>query len=404
MNTAAKIALSVALVAAGGAGAFVLIKTGPKAKKGDAKPKVAVVRTQRVLAAPLVPEVTGFGVMAPEREARVSAEVAGRVVWQSDALVAGGRVKKGTTLVRVDARDYRLQVAQAQAQVQQAELNLALEEKRSEVAAREWRLLGDDRPEAQAALALRKPQLANAHVQVQSAKSALELAKLRLERTSVRAPFDALITTESVEKGQVVGPNGAVATLVGTARFLVEVRVGLDKLPLLHIPGIDGQTQGSRAVVVQRLPDGSAVERAGEVLRLAGGLDPATREARVVVAVKDPLDPPKGGLPMLTGAYVEVHLFGPERPAAIAVPTAAVKGGNTAWVVGTDGKLHKRIIALGWRDATRVQVTSGLSDGDNLVVTPLAAPLEGMGVKVVGQAAPSAGAVNADGAHAGGAQ
>src|SRR5690606_26729940 len=121
------------------------------------------------------------------------------------------------------------------------------------VAKDEWRIIGEDAraTDEGRAIALREPQLATAEATLAAAKSAQERAQLSVGRTGVSAPFNAWVQSESVELGQLVGPQNQLATLIGTDAYWIQVAVGIEKLPVLAIPGLRGATTGSLVEVRQ---------------------------------------------------------------------------------------------------------------------------------------------------------
>ncbi len=359
-------------------GGMVLLR--PSAERSEPIPRVAIVDVIRAQPSDLVARISATGNVVAAQQVHLVPEVSGKIVFQSDDLLPGGRIEKGQTLARIDPRDYKLAVRQQASQVEQARLNLQLEQGRQSIAAREWELLGEGRSADEAPLALRKPQLANAEAAVEAALSGLEKAELALERTSLRAPFNALITAESVDIGQVVGPQSQVATLVGTDSFWIQVSVPVEDLNQIDIPGVSA-SEGSAARVVQRL-SGEDIEREGRVLRLAGALDPQTRTAQILIEVDHPMDPPDGGLPLLPGAYVEVEIAGKVLPETVSVPRAALFNGSDVWVVTEDGTLAKRPVEIAWRADDEVIVGAGIGDGEQIVVSPLALPIDGMPVRI----------------------
>jgi len=379
-NTLLQIVVAACLVLASGAcvGGMVLLR--PKAERVTPPPRVAIVDIMVVQSADLVARVTATGTVQAAQQVQLMPQVSGRIVDQSSEVLPGGRLKKGEVLVRLDARDYQLVVRQQESLVEQAELNLQLEMGRQAIAAREWELLGEGRSAEEAPLALRRPQLANAERAVEAARSGLSQAELALERTVLRAPFNAMITVENVDLGQVVGPLNVVATLVGTDAFWIQVSVPVEDLAHIEIPGIDGE-EGSRARVVQHLR-GEDIVREGRVLRLAGALDPQTRTAQVLIEVAHPLDPADGGLPLLPGAYVDVEIAGRTLPNSVEVPRQALYGGHDVWVVTEEDTLTRRAVEIAWRHQDAVILDGGLVTGDRVVVSPLSLPIDGMLVRI----------------------
>ena len=378
-----RVVVPVVVVLLGAACAGAMVAFNPSAERKAPAPKVATVEVLEATPSDQVAVVQATGAVQPARQVTLVPEVQGKVVEVHPSLRPGGRIAEGEVVARVDPRDYRILVAQEEARVKQAEVEYQLELGRQGIARREWELLGDGRPPGEVPLALRQPQLVAAEHALESAKSSLQRAQLNLSRTALRAPFDAVVTAENVDVGQVVGAQSQVATLVGTDELWVKVSVPLEQVAALQVPGADGDGDGSPARITQRLPDGSVVEREGRLLQVFGELDAQTRTASLLVGVDRPMAGP--GLPLLSGAYVQVELRGRVLPGTFRVPRIALDNGDEVWVV-EDGKLAKRSVRIGWRDDTDVVVTGGLSAGDQVVTSPLALALEGMSVRTDGDA------------------
>ncbi len=383
-STPAKIILPFVFIVLGLGIARGLMSTKKKASKAPPEARIEAVEFVEVSAGSPTARVDSTGVVEGARQVSLSALVSGEVVWVSDALDPGGRFRSGDALLKVDPRDYEVAVAQEKSRVRQAEVELELEEQRQATAQREWELLGGGKDPAAAPLALRKPQLDVAKQNLESARSGLKRAQLNLERTVLRAPFNAMILTENAEKGQLLSPGANVVTLVGTDRFRVKVSVPVDKLTSIAIPGVNSQ-QGSPVTAVQDLGDGRPIVRSGRVTGLAGQLDTQTRTADVFVAIDDPLS--GDGLPMLPGAFVSVTIEGVAVDGAISVPRAALVGGNELWTLTPADTLAKRTVQIAWRDGSQAFVTDGLEPGARVVVTPPSLPIEGARVRPVAQGA-----------------
>ncbi len=371
--------LAVVLLGAACAGAMVALS--PSAERTTPPPKVATVEVAEATPTDQAAVVRATGAVQPARQIVLLPEVAGRIVEVHDQLVPGGRVSAGETLARIDARDYRILVAQEEARLRQAEVEFQLELGRQGIAKREWELLGDGRSAEEVPLALRGPQLLAAEQALESARSGLQRAQLNLSRTNLRAPFDAVVLSESVDVGQVVGASSQVATLVGTEELWVKVSVPMEQVAAVELPSDEGA--GSPARITQRLPDGTTIQRRGAVRQLYGQLDPQTRTASLLVAIQQPMDGP--GLPLLPGAYVDVEIRGRTLPGTFRVPRVALSEGDQVWVV-SDDKLARRTVQIGWRDDSDVVVTRGLNPGDQVVTSPLALAIEGMAVRIDGDA------------------
>ncbi len=354
--------------------------SAPEAERSAPPARVARVSVEVVEAVDVPAVVRVTGSVEAARKVVVMPEVGGRIVAQSPELVPGGRVNEGDVLLNIDSRDYRLAVEQERSRVRQAELEVELEQGRKQVAEREWAAVKADDGEG-APLALRVPQMATAERSLAAAQAGLARAELSLERSTLRAPFNAIVTDESAEVGQVVGAGTRIATLVGTDQVFVRAAVPVDRLPFIDIPGRGGAA-GSRATVVHDLGS-TTVEREATVLRLVGTLDAQSRTAQLILGVAGPLDSPPGAPPLLPGSYVDIEIQGRIVSQVLPVPRAAVIDGDRAWVVTAEHTLALRTLEVTWRDPDALYVAGGIEPGARVVVSPLALPIEGMAVEVV---------------------
>lgn len=390
MNKIGKIILPAAALVIGGAIAVGLVKTKPKAKRNQIQAKPALVEVISAKREKKQVRLTAMGTVVPAKEVELKAEVSGRVTYLNPKFVTGGRIKKGQVMIRLDSREYKLAVDQQTAQVERAEVELAMERGRSRIAKREWGLIGKqpDTSEEGQALALRKPQMKSAQAALEGARSGLERAKLNVKRTAVVAPFNLLVKQENVEIGQLVTPQARLAMAVGTDRFWVQVSIPMSKLAWIKIPGVTGE-EGSKVTVTQEMGEGGRIQRTGRVIRLLGDLDPQGRMARLILEVDDPLgmtlkEESGSKLPMLLGAYVQVDIEGTEAGDVFVLPRTAVREGDKLWVVA-DNKLRIKPITVAWRGKTQVYISEGLTPGSKVVVTRLSTPVEGMPLRVEGK-------------------
>ncbi len=381
--------LAPILVIALGLGVFVsLVRTRPVAERAPPTEHATPVGVVSVHAEDHAIRVRAQGVVIPARELVLQAELNGRVVFRHEDLVPGGTIPRGDTLVRIDPRDYRTAIAQQGATLESQRVQVQTEERRRAVAEREWELLARQTdslaasPEGRA-LALREPQLRSASAAVDASSAQLAQARLTLTRTTLRAPFDALVREADVEVGQLVGPTARLATLVDTAHFWVQVSLPLESLAVIRAPGPDAQ--GAPVEVFQTIGE-ARIDRTGRVVRLLGDLDPVGRMARVLVEIDDPLgltreDP---GLPLLLGAYVHVEIEAGHVDQAIEIPRNALRDNDTVWVI-EDDRLVIHSVNVVWRRPDTVLLGGITLDGAQVITTPLASPVEGMVLRVVGE-------------------
>ena len=368
-----------------------LVKSKPQAKRADRNLSAPLVEVLPASLGSQAITLEASGTVRPAQLLTVQPQVSGAIIDHHPNLVRGGLIAEGEVLLTIDARDYELAVERQQAQVTRARLDLRVESGRQAIAEQEWEVMAEElvmMERADESLAKREPQVEAARAGVQAARGAVETAQLNLDRTRIASPFNAVVREEAVEVGQVIGPGYRLATLAGTDVAWVEVSVPVDALAWLEIPGhnIDEDEEGSSAKVIQKTASGITIEREGSVLRLLRELDPRGRMARLIVQVDDPmelsLDVDERRLPLLTGAFVTVNIEGTEIDDVVSIPRSALREGRQVWVSTPDKQLNIREVTVVWRERARVFISEGLLEGDNVVTSPLPAPVEGMALRI----------------------
>lgn len=381
-----QVLLPLAAVGVGIAVASLFVATGSEAAPQDAEVAQTFVRVVTTRSVDYAPTVRAMGVVRAERSVALAPEVAGRIKEANHALVPGGLVAKDEPLIRVDGRDYSDALAMTVADLAAARLRVREEDTLRRVAEHEWK----DRPEGFSdetlAFALREPHLDVAKAQVKSARTRIAKAKRDLGRTLLRAPFDAVVITESVELGQTVSPTMPVVTLAGTDQFRVEVSIPVSQLKELRIPGVNTDAPtGSKARIFNEAAGDEAVFE-GTVLRLERAVDQRGRMAKLHLAVQDPLsldqDASDRPLPLLIGSSVRVEIEGQPLPGVSVFPRTVIQESGTVWVLDDTNELHGRDVGVRWRDAATVVIATGLQPGDRVVTTGLPLGTEGMKVSV----------------------
>lgn len=334
-------------------------------------------------------DVLASGVVVPARSLDVQAETSGRIRWLHGGLIPGTLVEQGQLLFRLDPRQHELALASAQGALDRARSQVAVESGLQRYARRELSLIGPAAEQGEGfdpSLALRAPQLAAVEADVAIARAALDGAKLELSRTQFRAPFSGVVTEPSAEVGQLATPQLRLFRLIGTDAFWVRVSLAVDQLPFVAVPGV---AQGDSSLVHVRQEQGSqGVERSGRVIRLLSRLEPASGMASLLVEVKDPyglagLGPGEPRpMPLLLDTFTEVRIQGPQQRELIELSRDGLRSGDRAYVV-VDGRLEVRPLHIAWRRPASVLVSSGLADGDRVIVSPLSGAVQGMLVREV---------------------
>jgi RND family efflux transporter MFP subunit len=382
-----KIGLPLLILAAGAGLMWFMIARRPEPQREERKDPGALVEVLSVTRGERQVRVQGTGTVQPRREVSLTPQVEGRVTEIAPGFIAGGFFRKGDVLFRIEDTDYRLAVDRARAAMAKAEYDLAAMEGQARIARQEWERLRLGNGEEPNPLVLYEPQLKNARAALLAARASLQQAELDLRRTVLRAPFNAVVLSESVDPGQYVRSGTGVATLAGTDRAEIMVPLPLEDLVWLQIPRTGAEDSGSAADV--QLTAGEQVFRwSGLVVRRLGDVDPQGRMVRLVVAVDDPygLEKDAGERPELAmGTFVQVVLHGAVLKDVTVIPAAALRDGGSVWLMN-DGHLKIRPVEVVRRARDEVVISSGLGPGDRVVLTNLAGAAEGMKLRPLDEA------------------
>lgn len=375
-----RVVTALGAIAGGVLGFKMLVGSKPEAKRKPVERQGALVEIMTVQPGAHQLRVDARGLVKPARTLTVMPQVSGVVLLQHPQLIEGGVIGAGEVLIKIDDIDYRLQVGQARAQLEQAKQSLEVEKARQSVALREWKLMGSKATNK--ARATRVPQVKMAEANVSAARNTVQQAAVGRKRAEIKAPFNAMVRMESVDVGQVVGPQSQVAELVGTDAFWVEALVPVRELPLITVPKADApEIKGSAVKVVVINSGERALEREGRVVRLLGELDPQSRMARVIIEVSDPLglasDTPK----LLLNSFVKVIIDGPTRDDLIAVPRSALREGDQIWQISKDKTLAIKSVNV-VRRLPEVVLVKGLKAGDTIIKSRIASPVPGMTLRL----------------------
>lgn len=358
---------------------YAIFSTEPTAQKESATRKSAMlVETITVRKGTFSPQIVETGVVTPAREIQLSAQVGGRIIELHPEFVPGGFLKEGDVAVEIEAADYKNQLQLRQSELLVAESELQLEMGRQVIARKELTLFESEIAPANASLILREPQLAAAKSRVDAAKAALQQARLDLDRTQIKAPFDAQLIRRSADLGAQISIGEPLARLIGTDTYWIIATVALAKIPYLQFP--DSAHDGTTVKIHNRTAWAETTYRTGRLFRLIGALEENTRLARVVIEVRDPLCRNAANAsvpPLLVGEYLEVSIRGKPLRDVVQMERRYLRQNNTAWVMDAEGKLQIRPLDIAFQDATHVYIRAGLNDGEAIVTTNLASVFEG---------------------------
>ncbi len=364
-------------------GAYHLKNSGKKTRKRPPAKMTSLVQVLPLRRSNENIIIRTMGTVVPARELVIKPRVPGEITDIHPEFIQGGFLKTGQEILRIDPEDYKLVIIKKHSQVANALYALKLEMGHQDVAKREWEIYNGKKSAGKldTELALRKPHLKKARADLAAARADLKQAELNLARTQISAPFNAVVRVKYVEKGTQVSAQEKLAELVGTDFYWIQVSVPIDRLRWITIPQENGKPGSS----VRILYGGGNYERTGAVVKLLSDLETEGRMARILVSVQDPLDLENSEInrpPLLIGEYVRVEIQGQEIENVFRIPRTALRDDSSVWIAGDDGKLSIHHVEALWRDSETVLLQDGLKQGDKLIISELAAPINGMPLRI----------------------
>lgn len=166
--------------------------------------------------------VSSQGFVEPRYQTDITSQVQGTLAYFSPNFLRGGFVTKGEVLVKLDDKDYRSFLVEAEAELAKIRADLELEQARGQAAKEEWRNINEKPPNG---LALRRPQRRHQKARLKAAQAAFDRAQNKLERTTIRAPYDGLVTARTQGLGAYVSAASVLGTVMSTE--VAEIRLPL---------------------------------------------------------------------------------------------------------------------------------------------------------------------------------
>ncbi len=415
-------------LAAGLVVAFVLVANRNTPLHGVSAKPAPVLRFIQAQALPFRYAARGYGVVRPAETWQVIANVTGRVVERHPALESGAILRAGTALLALDPSRYELAIAEAEAELASLAAELrqldteqrnterlqTLEQERLVLAQKELarieRLAADGsvsrsqddaqrratlaQQQAVAALdnslALMEPRRQRLAAQRARTATRLEQARQDLADTRFVAPYDLRLGQVAVEMHQQVGAGQRLFEADSLEAAEVEAHIPLPALRRLLRGAVPEQVPADALDIAERLDlseIGAAVELVGaddvfwpaRVSRIASGMEPGTRTARVVVRVDQPYrkaDPPRRP-PLQRDMYVQVALHANSPQPLLLVPAAAIHQGEVYLLDDTD-RLQRQPVDVAFTQQDLAVIHAGLEDGARVIIDDPVPALGGM--------------------------
>jgi RND family efflux transporter MFP subunit len=324
------------------------------------------VATQPVQLGSLQSTISGPGTIVPSTAAdwTIFPPESGRIAELPKA--EGDAVQAGDVLVKFDFANLESDLAARQVQVQAATGQLdAAKSDLTRISAMYDRGYVP-RNDFEAA----RNAVSQAETELTRAKQLLDVAKAAAERAVIKARFSGVIAKRFHQEGDLV--NGAISDpvlrVIDPTRTQVAMRVPVQQVPLI-LPGQRG------TVVSATGPVGDPVS----VVSRPTIDDPAASSVEVRLAFNNPSTLP-------VDSPVQVELLVDQRTNVMVLPTTAVlkadDGTSFVMTAGSDGRAHRRAVRLGLTTKDRVEILSGISVGDRLIVKGLEQVADGTPITI----------------------
>jgi len=331
------------------------------------------------------PPILSYGTVQSYFETTLTPQVSGQIIEVAEEFRVGNMVKQGALLARIDDTDYTAVLAQESSNLSTAKRTLLEEEIKAKQAAQDWQ--ASDRNLSSASdFVLRKPQLEAARANIQSAMATEAKAKADIERTMIRAPYDAVVLERMASLGNYANQQQPLGKLVATQRVEVRLPLTADQAALVDLPGLH-QKNSARLTVTLTSATKAGAEWQGQLMRTEPSVDPKNQVTYVIAEIEGPYQAKPE--PLVVGTFVNAHIPGRVIPNTYKVPEAALVNDAYVWVVNNEDKLcritakrvygHEAYVYL--RLAGKELEASAIKPPLHIVTRPLATFKHGKDVK-----------------------
>ncbi len=380
------------IVAAAGAVTAILVLSRPAPEIKAPEERVTLVEVETARSQDMVFTVDSQGTVEPRTQTTLVAEVSGRVLSVSDKFVVGGFFREGELLLSLDSADYEVSVQQARANLLTAQAQLTQEQAQAEQAAREWDFSGRPRSDAPP-LALRTPFLAEAEARVLFAQADLARAQRQLERTKIRAPYDGLMREKMVDIGQYVGTGTQLARTFAVDFAEIRLPLADRDIAFLNLPqpgalvrASEDKPAGTKShgspVLLSAVVGGKLAQWQARLVRTDGVIDSSSRVYYAIAQVNDPYNLRANSNESLLsiGSFVNATLQGVSAQGVFALPHSAVRNSNQVMIMDQEQRLRTRTVNVLRTDKDFVYIDEGIGNGEQVIISPVPVPIEGMRV------------------------
>ena len=319
---------------------FCFFSCGEKKNSNDQKtssaPQALGVEAMIVKPSSIDDQVEVSGTLMPFESTEIRPEVTGRIVALN--IHEGSSVKKGTVLVKLFDADLQAGLNKLEVQLQIAEKT---EERQKEL----LKISGISQQDYDLSL-----------LQVNNLKADIELTRVNIGKTEIRAPFDGRIGLRNVSEGAYVSPLTLLTTISQVNQLKIEFSI-----PEKY------SSQVTNGATLNFTIDGTDKIFSATVSATESKVEENSRSLRVRAVVKgqDKF--------LVPGTFARVKFILDKNSQALMVPTQAIipQARNKQLIIYRGGKADFETVTTGVRDSSNVQVLTGIQAGDTIITTGL---------------------------------
>ena len=356
-----------------------LIRCSPEIKPDEVKRIIPVVDSMLLKSRDMNIIIDSQGTIIPRTESQLYPEIRGEVIFVSSKLDEGSSFNKGDVLLRIDSRDYELDIKTAEASLDDARIALSIMLAESNFEREQWEISNSG---VASDLRLKIPQLKKAESTVEAAEANLEKLKRNLDKTTIRAPYDGLVRKKNVDRGTVIGPGYLIASIYAINYLEVKLPISDEDLSFLDIPLDGSQINKSKQpkVILSGSLGGENINWEGSIVRMEAEFDSKSRMAILIARVSDPY---KYKFPLRVGQYVQAEITGKNYKNLYIVDRELIKNNNQVVTINTiDSTLeYLDINILRYIDDSAL-INKGLIDEVTICTTNLDIMYNGMKIRV----------------------
>ncbi len=341
-------------------------KKKPKRKKhGKITINVEIIKAKKIN---INYRINGFGRIYPVKSVTLIPEVQGKIIYVNKKFNEGEFFKKNEVILKIDDRDYKINLKIEEAKLKSLLEDLKIEEAKSISATKELKTaykLINEIDNRSIYIIERKPYIKKIKEEINATKERIKKAKLDLNRTVIRAPFNCIITKKYVDLGGYVSPGIKIADIVLSGNYYVRGNIVLSDLKYL---------KDKNAAAYVYFQNGNLMK--ARLKYIEKELDKKGMMVKIILSLI-----PKNDNNVFLYDYVTFDIIGKELRNIFRINRRGLRENDTVWLV-ENGYLKIKKVNIIFKDL-KYAYTFDLNENDEIIITNLSSVTDGIKVKVI---------------------